>query len=138
MKSSHRPQSATSLPRAPRDEAAARSRKYLIMMAVRIVCFILMVVITPYGWYTWVFGLAAVFLPYIAVVTANVAQDVRSTGPETPAARALPSAPETPPVVAQDRVIRIEESSGQAPAAPSGGAPGDEPTVRREAPDTPA
>ena len=31
-----------------------------------------MVVITPYGWYTWVFGAAAIVLPYIAVVLANV------------------------------------------------------------------
>ncbi|WES65561.1 DUF3099 domain-containing protein [Microbacter sp. GSS18] len=116
MKSSHRPQSATSLPRAPRDEASARSRKYLIMMAIRVVCFILMVVITPYGWYTWVFGLAAVFLPYVAVVTANVASDVRSTEPEAPEARALPTAPTAPPADVGDRVIRIEETprSGRA------------------------
>ncbi len=42
------------------------------MMGIRIACFILMVVITPYGWYTWVFGAAAIVLPYIAVVLANV------------------------------------------------------------------
>ena len=42
------------------------------MMGIRIACFILMVVITPYGWYTWVFGVAAIVLPYVAVVTANV------------------------------------------------------------------
>ena len=109
MKNSDRPQSATSLPRAPRDEATARSRKYLVMMGIRVLCFILMVVITPYGWYTWIFGLAAVFLPYIAVVTANVASDVRATGPEAPEARALPpSAPSAP--AAEDRVISIEES----------------------------
>ena len=41
------------------------------MMGIRIACFILMVVITPYGWYTWVFGAAAIVLPYIAVVMAN-------------------------------------------------------------------
>ena len=51
-----------------------------------------MVVITPYGWYTWVFGAAAIFLPYIAVVTANVSQNVRPTAPESPE-RALPAAP---------------------------------------------
>jgi Protein of unknown function (DUF3099) len=112
VKSSHRAQSATSLPRAPRDEASARSRKYLVMMGIRVLCFILMVVITPYGWYTWVLGLGAVFLPYIAVVTANVASDVHATGPENPE-RALPAAPtETPPpaAAAPGRVIRIEES----------------------------
>ena len=52
------PQSATSLPRAPQDEAGARSRRYLITMGIRIACFILMVVDQPYGWYTWVFASA--------------------------------------------------------------------------------
>ena len=62
------------------------------MMGIRILCFILMVVITPYGWYTWVFGIAAIFLPYVAVVTANVSQNVRPTNAEPPE-RALPAAP---------------------------------------------
>ena len=79
------------------------------MMGIRILCFILMVVITPYGWYTWVFGAAAIFLPYIAVVTANVSQNVRPTNAESPE-RALPVAPAAvvPPPAA--RTVRIEES----------------------------
>jgi hypothetical protein len=105
--SSHAP-SATSLPRAPRDDVGARSTRYLVMMGVRIACFILMVVITPYGWYTWVFGAAAVFLPYIAVVSANVGQEARSNRredpePSLPAVPGIAGAPET-------RVIRIEEN----------------------------
>ncbi|QKJ19581.1 DUF3099 domain-containing protein [Microbacterium hominis] len=114
MKSSHHAQSATSLPRSPRDEAGARSRRYLIMMGVRIVCFVLMVLITPYGWYTWVLGAAAIFLPYIAVVSANVGDNVRSVGPENPE-RALPAAADAAPDEAHvggadDRVIRIDET----------------------------
>ena len=79
------------------------------MMGIRILCFILMVVITPYGWYTWVFGAAAIFLPYVAVVTANVSQNVRPTNAESPE-RALPAAPVevVPPPAA--RTVRIEES----------------------------
>ncbi|MFH8249720.1 DUF3099 domain-containing protein [Microbacterium sp. B2969] len=110
MKNSTGAQSATSLPRAPRDEVSARETRYLITMGIRVACFILMVVVTPYGWYTWVFGAAAVFLPYIAVVTANVGQDSKSRRSESPE-KALPPAP--PPSVTSgpegSRVIRIEE-----------------------------
>jgi hypothetical protein len=108
VKSSSKPQSATSLPQAPRDDAGARSARYLAMMAVRIACFILMVVITPYGWYTWVFGAAAIVLPYIAVVLANVGQEARRNRREDPE-RALPAAPQAPPPSAPP-VIRIDES----------------------------
>ena len=47
MKSSNRAPSATSLPRAPRDDSDARSRRYLITMGIRVACFLLMVFITP-------------------------------------------------------------------------------------------
>ena len=84
MKTPHPPQSATSLPRAPRDDAHARSTKYLVMMAVRIACFGAMVLVTPYGWYTWAFAAGAVLLPYVAVVIANVGQDLRAGTAEAP------------------------------------------------------
>ncbi|QRY41265.1 DUF3099 domain-containing protein [Microbacterium hominis] len=117
MKSS-RPQSATSLPRAPRDDASVRMTKYFTMMVIRVACFVLMVAVTPYGWYTWLFGAGAMFLPYFAVVIANVAAG--------PAERAIPperaiESPAPPPASAQPTspaaptVIRITES----PAPPT-------------------
>jgi len=111
VKSSSSPQSATSLPRAPRDDETRRSTRYLAMMGVRIVCFILMVVITPYGWYTWVFGAAAVVLPYFAVVLANVSESARRTDAENPE-RALPTTPAVAPNPAStgSQVLRIEET----------------------------
>ncbi|MCP2637035.1 DUF3099 domain-containing protein [Microbacterium sp. HD4P20] len=109
MKSSTHAPSATSLPRAPRDEAGARSTRYLLMMAIRIACLILMVVITPYGWYTWVLGAAAIFLPYVAVVSANVGQEARSNRREDPEP-SLPAAPTPLEPPAAGRVIRIQES----------------------------
>ncbi|WP_416182977.1 DUF3099 domain-containing protein [Microbacterium invictum] len=81
------------------------------MMGVRVLCFILMVLITPYGWYTWVFALGAVFLPYVAVVFANVgATDrvVRSENPERQISTPVAAEPAPPPV---DRVLRIQESA---------------------------
>ena len=79
-------------------------------MGIRIACFILMVVITPYGWYTWVFGAAAVVLPYIAVVLANVGADGSRTAAVNPE-RALPATPTVrPPSAAGAPVLRIEET----------------------------
>lgn len=116
MKSSHQTPSATSLPKSPHDEATARSTRYLVMMGVRIVCFILMVAITPYGWYTWVLGAAAIFLPYIAVVMANVSENVGRTTRETPEHELTAGAPEAPSAPATN-VIRIHESrpAGESP-----------------------
>ncbi|EPD83490.1 hypothetical protein HMPREF1529_02872 [Microbacterium sp. oral taxon 186 str. F0373] len=121
MKSS-RPQSATSLPRAPRDDASARMTKYFTMMVIRVICFVLMVAVTPYSWYTWLFGAGAMFLPYFAVVIANVASGSaeRAVAPEraieaTPTVRA-PSPDPTAAVDEAPRVIRLSESSHQPPA----------------------
>ncbi|MBZ4486488.1 DUF3099 domain-containing protein [Microbacterium sp. cx-55] len=120
-KASKTPQSATSLPRAPREDEGSRVTKYMITMGIRIACFIAMALVTPYGWYTWVFAAGAVFLPYIAVVIANVGEDTH--GPEVinpermleaPAPRteaAAPAAPAEP----MDRVIRITETPLRKP-----------------------
>jgi hypothetical protein len=78
------------------------------MMGVRIVCFLLMVLVTPYGWYTWLFGAAAIFLPYVAVVSANVGQEARRNRREDPEP-ALPAAPSTP-AAPQHPVIRVDET----------------------------
>lgn len=84
MRSSKHAPSLTSLPRAPRDEAGTRVRNYIITMVIRIACFLLMLLVTPYGWYTWVFGAAAVFLPYIAVVYANASNARTQESVESP------------------------------------------------------
>ncbi|MBK7272538.1 MAG: DUF3099 domain-containing protein [Actinomycetales bacterium] len=46
-----------------------RMRRYLITMAIRVLCFVLAVVFE--GWLRWVFVAGAAVLPYIAVVLAN-------------------------------------------------------------------
>ncbi|REC96805.1 hypothetical protein DEU35_3285 [Microbacterium sp. AG157] len=112
MKTSHTAQSATSLPKAPREDADSRFTKYMVMMGIRIACFIAMAVITPYGWYTFVFAAGAIFLPYLAVIVANVAADQGSTEAIAPE-RALeaPSATPAPAAAAEGPlVIRIAET----------------------------
>ena len=46
-----------------------RTKRYLLTMGLRTVCFVLAVVTE--GWVRWVFAVGAVFLPWFAVVMAN-------------------------------------------------------------------
>jgi hypothetical protein len=62
-------------------EQSARIKRYLITMAIRTACFVLMVVVD--GWLRWVFLAGAAFLPYVAVVLAN-ARAPRTPGTVTP------------------------------------------------------
>lgn len=108
MKHPRNASSVTSVPRAPQDEDRARVRTYAITMGIRILCFVLMVLVTPYGWYTWVFAAGAILLPYFAVVVANAGQDSSAPAAESPkrAIEAIP-APEEP---AATQVIRLQET----------------------------
>lgn len=78
------------------------------MMSVRMVCFVLMFVIQPYGWYTWVLAAGAIFLPYFAVVVANVGAkptQVIAQSPDRIVEATHPDAPAPPPMI-----IRISET----------------------------
>lgn len=109
--------SATSLPIAPKDDAGSRLTKYMVMMGIRLVCIVAMVLVQPFGWYTWLFALGAVVLPYIAVVIANVGSDVHRTNSVSPE-RMLdaPAPPEAAPTSAPaPTVIRIAETPRLSP-----------------------
>ena len=119
MKSAKHSQSATSLPRSAADDVSSRLRHYAIVMGIRTACFILMVVITPYSWYTWVLGAAAVFLPYVAVVFANNGGN-SATASERPD-RELPATPTAAPAseAQTPSTIVITETPQALPAAES-------------------
>ena len=55
------------------DDIAYRQRRYLLMMGIRTVCFVIAVVLflNHFGWLTAIPALGAIFIPYIAVVFAN-------------------------------------------------------------------
>ena len=114
MKNARQIPAVTSLPQSPRDEADHRVRRYALTMTIRIGCFALMVLVQPYGWYTWVFGIGAMVLPYVAVVLANVGEDTHITRAESPfIAIEAPAPPAETPGPAPT-VVRISE----APAPP--------------------
>ena len=56
-------------------------------------CFALTVLVTPYGWYTWVFAIAAAILPYIAVVFANAVSPTATSPAESPVQQLTTSTP---------------------------------------------
>ena len=67
-------QSVTSVPESLAEEQAGRIRRYLITMGIRTVCFVLAAVTATKGapWWVWgSFAIAAIVLPYVAVVLAN-------------------------------------------------------------------
>ena len=81
-------------------------RRYLVSMGIRTACFVLAVgaiVVLHWTVVGWILVVAAVILPYIAVVMANAAGSLRGTyvGPVTPDSPA--PAQLTPPVIDKDR-----------------------------------
>lgn len=55
-------------------DQARRTRTYLIQMGIRIACFV-GAVLARGSWLTWVLVVAAVVLPYTAVLFANAGRD---------------------------------------------------------------
>lgn len=69
-----------------------RSRRYMLTMGVRMVCFALAIIVS--GPWRWAFVVGAVVLPYFAVVLANVASTRRGPGiDEVVDVRAIEAAP---------------------------------------------
>ncbi|WP_350349887.1 DUF3099 domain-containing protein [Agromyces sp. G08B096] len=60
----------TTLPPSPDAERRSRMIKYTIAMSIRVLCIFLM--LFAQGWWLVVFAAGAIFLPYVAVVLANV------------------------------------------------------------------
>jgi hypothetical protein len=81
--------SVTGLPASLQDDQNARMRRYLVSMGIRTVSFVLAVVALYVLHWTvvgWILVIAAVVLPYIAVVVANATRPRGGTavGPLTP------------------------------------------------------
>jgi hypothetical protein len=58
-------------------DIAYRQRRYLWMMSIRTVCFGIAVImfVNHLGWFTAIPAVAAIFLPYFAVVLANAGRE---------------------------------------------------------------
>ena len=88
-------QPITMLPPSPEAERRSRMIKYTIAMSIRVLCIFAM--LFAQGWWLAVFAAGAIFLPYVAVVLANVSgptrdQQVLRPGSIVPTTRAEPTA----------------------------------------------
>lgn len=79
----HHATNITSMPQTVEEERATRMRKYLIMMGIRVACFIALIWVR--GPWMFVFAAGAIFLPYFAVVVANAIRSRRTESVERPA-----------------------------------------------------
>ncbi|TAM69888.1 MAG: DUF3099 domain-containing protein [Microbacteriaceae bacterium] len=75
-------QTITSLPQAPDAERRGRVIKYSVAMGIRVLCILSILFI--HGWWVLIPAAGAVFLPYVAVVIANVGAGERSGRVERP------------------------------------------------------
>ena len=59
--------------RSRSDDIAYRQRRYLLMMGIRTVCFVIAVLLflNHFGWFTAIPAVGAIVIPYFAVVFAN-------------------------------------------------------------------
>lgn len=99
-------QTITSLPPSPEAERRARMIRYTIAMSIRVACIFAM--LFAQGWWLVVFAAGAVFLPYVAVVLANVSGPSRDTE-----------------VLRPGGIVPVAPPPGGAGAAPNAGGPDD-------------
>jgi len=83
------------------DDIAYRQRRYLIMMGIRAVCFVVAVLlfVNHLGWLTAIPLVGAIAIPYFAVVFANGGREPsgnRGFRPYEPSLPARPTAPQQP------------------------------------------
>jgi hypothetical protein len=123
VRSSHagrgRPQvhMVTEARRSLSDDISFRQRRYLLMMGIRAVCFVIAVVmfVNHLGWLTVIPAAGAIFFPYFAVVFANGGREPSNTRgfmeyrPNLPATRD-PAGPQYP-----------SSENGHRPAGPTAG-----------------
>ena len=86
--------SITSLPPSPDEERRSRVVRYSIAMAVRLVCVVLCFFV--HGWFLLIAVVAALVLPYFAVVIANTTSRGRGAAVERPGS-IVRFQPPTPP-----------------------------------------
>ena len=100
------------------DDIAYRQRRYLLMMGIRSVCFVIAVVlfVNHFGWLTAIPAVGAILIPYFAVVFANGGREPDNTRgfmeyqPNVPATR--------------DSRSDLQKQTGETVAALSVPAPG--------------
>jgi Protein of unknown function (DUF3099) len=99
------------------EDISNRTRRYVISMGIRTVCF--PIAVFTEGWVRWMFVAAALLVPYFAVILANAGRERVDALPPTPLLNsqlALP--PGASPIIAPDDVDGFLRAAGVAPPPP--------------------
>ncbi|MDF2848183.1 MAG: hypothetical protein K0R97_2165 [Oerskovia sp.] len=76
MSSNNQVPSISNAPESLAEDQARRTKRYLIQMGIRLVCFLAAVIV--HGWFSFVLIGAAIVLPYVAVLLVNAGRDQKS------------------------------------------------------------
>ena len=121
-------QSITTLPPSPEAERRSRMIKYTIAMTIRVACIFAM--LFAKGWWLAVFAAGAIFLPYVAVVLANVSGPSRDTEVLRPGGL-VPTGPQAPGPGTEPSA----ESGAPSAEAPESGDDAARPSPAEDSPD---
>ena len=107
------------------EDIAYRQRRYLIMMGIRLVCFVIAVVVFVMGggWLTAIPAVGAIAIPYFAVVFANGGREPNGPSRFRPYEPNLPRRYEPPGGNGEPGSHQGADSSGGTDIPGSDGAP---------------
>ena len=88
--------------------------KYTVAMTIRVVCIVMLLFVQ--GWWLVVFAAGAIFLPYIAVVLANVQSAPAKQGPERPSRLAIGG---SAPVQSTEPYVPSDDNPPYVPRSPA-------------------
>jgi Protein of unknown function (DUF3099) len=96
------------------DDISYRQRRYLLMMSIRAICFVLAVClyVNHFGWLAAIPAVGAIFIPYFAVVFANGGREPDNTR------GFMEYRPNVPATRDRGRLPEANEGNGGRPVGP--------------------
>ncbi|RXR23835.1 DUF3099 domain-containing protein [Oerskovia turbata] len=116
--------SISNAPESLAEDQARRTKRYLIQMGIRLVCFLAAVIV--HGWFSFVLIGAAIVLPYVAVLLVNAGRDQKSYDVSPMERLQVEAAPDHPSL---GRVVELDDEGRVRDDAPAA-ADTDRPTGR--------
>lgn len=95
------------------EDISSRTRRYVISMGIRTVCF--PIAVFTEGWVRWLFVAAALLVPYFAVIFANAGRERVDAVAPVEAVGSRLALPPGAPVRAPDDVDGFLRAAGAAP-----------------------
>ncbi|GAA1410852.1 MULTISPECIES: DUF3099 domain-containing protein [Oerskovia] len=114
MSSSNQVPSISNAPESLAEDQARRTKRYLIQMGIRLVCFLGAVIV--HGWFSFVLIGAAIVLPYVAVLLVNAGRDQKTYDVSPMERLQVESAPDHPSL---GRVVELDDEGQVREDAPT-------------------